>query len=141
MRLKTNKTGTTSSLWTLASNWGGTAPLASDNIIIPTGTPNQPTLDANRSYVIVTINGGTLTLSGFVLTATTSMSITGGTISGSGTFSTATFSQLTGATFTGLGTFPPGGAPYSGTAANAVAIDKHAVNGVYHIIDRVLLPQ
>ena len=45
------------------------------------------------------------------------------------------------ATFTGLGTFPPGGAPYSGAPANAVAIDKHAVNGVYHIIDKVLLPQ
>ncbi len=44
-----------------------------------------------------------------------------------------------GATFTGLGNF--GGTPYSGTPANAVAIDKHAVNGVYHIIDKVLLPQ
>ena len=44
-------------------------------------------------------------------------------------------------TFTGAGTFPPGGAPYSGPAANAVTLDKHAVNGVVHIIDRVLLPQ
>jgi uncharacterized surface protein with fasciclin (FAS1) repeats len=44
-------------------------------------------------------------------------------------------------TFTGLGTFPPGGAPYSGAAATAVAFDKHAVNGVLHIIDKVLLPQ
>jgi uncharacterized surface protein with fasciclin (FAS1) repeats len=43
--------------------------------------------------------------------------------------------------FTGLGTFPPGGQPYSGTAANAVSLDKHAVNGVVHVIDRVLLPQ
>lgn len=47
----------------------------------------------------------------------------------------------TAATFTGLGTFPPGGAPYSGAPANAVTLDKHAVNGVYHIIDKVLLPQ
>ncbi len=47
----------------------------------------------------------------------------------------------TAATFTGLGTFPSGGAPYSGPAANATVIDRHAVNGVYHIIDRVLLPQ
>ncbi|MFN8252825.1 MAG: fasciclin domain-containing protein [Ferruginibacter sp.] len=45
------------------------------------------------------------------------------------------------ATFTGYGTFPPGGAPYSGAPANAVTLDKHAVNGVYHIIDKVLLPQ
>jgi uncharacterized surface protein with fasciclin (FAS1) repeats len=43
--------------------------------------------------------------------------------------------------FTGLGTFPPGGAPYSGAAANAVKMDQHAVNGVFHIIDKVLLPQ
>lgn len=49
--------------------------------------------------------------------------------------------------FTGLGTFPPGGAPYSGGAANAIAspaahmIDNQAVNGVFYIIDKVLLPQ
>lgn len=43
--------------------------------------------------------------------------------------------------FVGLGTFPPGGAPYTGAAATAVSMDKHGVNGVYHIIDRVLLPQ
>jgi uncharacterized surface protein with fasciclin (FAS1) repeats len=43
--------------------------------------------------------------------------------------------------FTGLGTFPPGGAPFSGTAANVIGADRHAVNGVFHIIDRVLLPQ
>jgi hypothetical protein len=47
----------------------------------------------------------------------------------------------TAATFTGYGTFPSGGTPYSGAAANATVLDKHAVNGVYHIIDRVLLPQ
>jgi hypothetical protein len=44
-------------------------------------------------------------------------------------------------TATPLGTFPPGGAPYSGPAANGVKRDQNAVNGVYHIIDRVLLPQ
>jgi uncharacterized surface protein with fasciclin (FAS1) repeats len=43
--------------------------------------------------------------------------------------------------FTGLGTFPPGGAPYSGEAANAVSKDNNAVNGVYYVIDKVLLPQ
>lgn len=43
--------------------------------------------------------------------------------------------------FTGLGTFPPGGAPYTGEAATATSFDNHAVNGVYHIIDKVLLPQ
>lgn len=43
--------------------------------------------------------------------------------------------------FTGLGTFPAGGAPFSSPAAKVVKADNHAVNGVYHIIDRVLLPQ
>jgi uncharacterized surface protein with fasciclin (FAS1) repeats len=43
--------------------------------------------------------------------------------------------------FTGLGTSPAGGAPYSGAAANAISFDKHAVNGVLHIIDKVLFPQ
>ena len=43
--------------------------------------------------------------------------------------------------FTGLGTFPPGGAPYSGAAATATSLDKHCVNGVYYVIDKVLLPQ
>lgn len=44
-------------------------------------------------------------------------------------------------TFTGMGTFSPGGAPFSGPAANAVAMDKLGVNGVYFVLDKVLLPQ
>ena len=44
-------------------------------------------------------------------------------------------------TFTGLGTLPPGGAPYSGTPAVATSLDQHGVNGVYYVIDQVLLPQ
>jgi uncharacterized surface protein with fasciclin (FAS1) repeats len=47
----------------------------------------------------------------------------------------------TGIQFTGLGTFPPGGTPYSGGAANAVKFDEIGVNGVVHVIDKVLLPQ
>ena len=51
--------------------------------------------------------------------------------------------------FTGLGTFPPGGTPYSGSAANTIVVnpaanpffDNIAVNGVYYVIDKVLLPQ
>lgn len=43
--------------------------------------------------------------------------------------------------FTGFGTFPSGGAPYSGSSATAVSMDNHAVNGVYYVIDKVLLPQ
>jgi uncharacterized surface protein with fasciclin (FAS1) repeats len=43
--------------------------------------------------------------------------------------------------FAGLGTFPPGGAPFSGTPATAISLDNHAVNGAYYVIDHVLLPQ
>ena len=43
--------------------------------------------------------------------------------------------------FTGAGTFPPGGQPYSGAAATATSLDNHCVNGVYYVIDKVLLPQ
>jgi uncharacterized surface protein with fasciclin (FAS1) repeats len=42
--------------------------------------------------------------------------------------------------FAGVGTVPSGGAPFS-APANAVALDKQGVNGVYYIIDKVLLPQ
>ena len=41
----------------------------------------------------------------------------------------------------GMGTMPPGGAPFSGPAATSTAFDRNAVNGVVHVIDRVLLPQ
>ncbi len=47
----------------------------------------------------------------------------------------------TGLQITGLGTLPPGGAPYSGGAAIASPFDKIAVNGILHVIDKVLLPQ
>jgi uncharacterized surface protein with fasciclin (FAS1) repeats len=44
--------------------------------------------------------------------------------------------------FTGLGPLVTSSTvPFSSTPANVVTADKHAVNGVYHIIDRVLLPQ
>ena len=60
-----------------------------------------------------------------------------------GLMAQATFTGpfVTSLKFTGLGTFPPGGAPFSGTAANTVSIDNVAVNGVYDVIDQVLLPQ
>ncbi len=53
------------------------------------------------------------------------------------TFTGPTVSSLT---FSSYGTFPPGGIPFSYTAT-AVGIDRHAVNGVFHVIDKVLLPQ
>ena len=60
-----------------------------------------------------------------------------------GIMAKATFTGpfVTNLQFRGLGTFPPGGAPYSGAAATATSLDKHCVNGVYYVIDKVLLPQ
>ena len=51
---------------------------------------------------------------------------------------------VTGVQFTGLGSFPPDPDPthiYAGAPANAVSKDNHAVNGIYYVIDKVLLPQ
>jgi hypothetical protein len=59
-----------------------------------------------------------------------------------GIMAQATYSgaAVTSLKFSSYGTFPPAGTPFSYTAT-AVTMDKHAVNGVYHIIDKVLLPQ
>ncbi|MFC0775765.1 fasciclin domain-containing protein [Terrimonas alba] len=54
--------------------------------------------------------------------------------------STFTGPLVSGLTFSSYGSFPPGGAPFSYTA-NVVGKDRNAVNGVFHIIDKVLLPQ
>ena len=54
--------------------------------------------------------------------------------------STFTGPLVSGLTFSSYGSFPPGGAPFSYTA-NVVGQDRNAVNGVFHIIDKVLLPQ
>jgi uncharacterized surface protein with fasciclin (FAS1) repeats len=65
-----------------------------------------------------------------------------------GVMAQATFTTLgpnisivTNLKFTGAGTFPPGGAPYGGAAATATSMDNHCINGVYYVIDKVLLPQ
>ena len=60
-----------------------------------------------------------------------------------GIMAQATFTgpSVTALKFTGMGTFPPGGAPFSGGAANATSWDKISLNGVLHVIDKVLLPQ
>ncbi len=54
----------------------------------------------------------------------------------------ATFSPpfASGLTFSGAATFPPGGPAFSQPAV-AIKRDQNGVNGVYHIIDRVMLPQ
>jgi uncharacterized surface protein with fasciclin (FAS1) repeats len=84
---------------------------------------NIPPLSATPFFIKTLVNGAFATHPGVMAQAT---------------FTGPVVSSLK---FIGLGTFPPGGAPYTGAAATAVTLDKHAVNGVYHIIDKVLLPQ
>lgn len=59
-----------------------------------------------------------------------------------GVMGTATFTGpvVSNLTFASYGSFPPGGAPFSYTAT-AISRDQPAVNGIFHIIDKVLLPQ
>ena len=68
--------------------------------------------------------------------------VNGGIAAHPGVMAQATYvgPAVTSLKFSSYGTFPPGGAPFSYTAT-ALTLDKHAVNGVYHIIDKVLLPQ
>ena len=60
-----------------------------------------------------------------------------------GIMAQATFTGpfVTSLKFTGMGTFPPGGAPFTGAAATVVSQDNLGVNGIFHVIDKVLLPQ
>lgn len=59
-----------------------------------------------------------------------------------GVMGTATFTGpvVSNLTFASYGSFPPGGTPFSYTAT-AISRDQPAVNGIFHIIDKVLLPQ
>ena len=68
--------------------------------------------------------------------------VNGGIAAHPGVLAQATYvgPAVTSLKFSSYGSFPPGGAPFSYTAT-ALTLDKHAVNGVYHIIDKVLLPQ
>ena len=76
-------TGTSSIDWTDAANWScGSAPSASDNVIIPNGTNFSPLIGSSTSIVGVTINANaTLTLN-----ANSTLTITGNLIS-NGNFS------------------------------------------------------
>jgi hypothetical protein len=57
------------------------------------------------------------------------------------TIATYTGPVATTVNFSGLGTFPPGGAPFSDAPASVIDKDNHGANGVFHTIDKVLLPQ
>ena len=66
-------TGNTSSSWTVSGNWsggGGGIPGSGDNITINSNAPNNLVLDQNRTVANFFINGDTLDLGTYTLTAT-----------------------------------------------------------------------
>ncbi|MFH7015977.1 T9SS sorting signal type C domain-containing protein [Flavobacterium sp. FlaQc-47] len=87
-------TGATSTDWNTASNWcGNVVPTNSTNVIIPTGTPNMPTIAAGITAVVnnLTINASaSLTL---VNSATSLLNISGNFAS-SGTFNAGAASTI-----------------------------------------------
>lgn len=53
-------TGTTSNLWSVAANWGGTAPVAGDDLVFPAGAANLATSNdfaAGTSFNSLTFSG------------------------------------------------------------------------------------
>lgn len=60
-------TGTTSGAWSVASNWGGTAPVTGDDLVFPSGASNlSNTNDLTENTIInsITFTGSGYTLSG-----------------------------------------------------------------------------
>lgn len=80
---ETQWTGAVSSNWNITGNWSSGIPDASTNVLIPSGTPNNPLIDATSGdgavQSITVASGAILTVSGATL------QITGG-ISNNGTF-------------------------------------------------------
>src|SRR5579872_1715590 len=64
-------TGTTSGSWSVASNWGGTAPLPGDDLVFPAAGANQSTtndLPSGLPFNSITLSGGSYTLGGNSIT-------------------------------------------------------------------------
>ena len=75
-------TGATSTFYDVDGNWsGGSAPSSSDNITIPNGLTNYPSVRTSISITDVTVNSGaTLSISGsgtLTVTGTSSLTLTG----------------------------------------------------------------
>jgi len=80
-------TGTTSTDWSVATNWQyGLTPVSTNSVSIPATVTRQPVLAANTTVAGITLNG-TLSLNGKVLTLN-------GAVSGTGSFIGSTTSSL-----------------------------------------------
>ncbi|MDX8414284.1 MAG: family 16 glycosylhydrolase, partial [Mariprofundales bacterium] len=78
-------TGATSTAWGVASNWDvGTVPATASNVVVPSGTINQPVLATAVSVADLTISvGGTLNIGVNALTVSGNL-IVQGTLAGTG---------------------------------------------------------
>ncbi|MFD1873359.1 DUF4394 domain-containing protein [Hymenobacter bucti] len=79
--------GSTSSAWNLAANWTpNRVPTATDNVIIPGGRPNQPTVSGTQQANALTLaSGATLTTAdGSALALSGNLVNYGGTLAGAG---------------------------------------------------------
>lgn len=138
-------TGTASGQWTVAANWGGTAPVAGDSLVFPAGASNltntndypagtafaQIAID-HASYVlngnliaispagIITAFGGTINLALQLTANLTSFGVTGGTLRLNGGIDLAGFSLEL---FSNGGSGVVGG-PITGTGPASGAIVK-----------------
>ena len=116
--------GSQSTFFDVSTNWvGGAVPSASDNITIPSGTPNYPEVRTSVSITDVTVNSGaTLTILGSgTLTVTGTYNSIGSTIfNGAGTL------DLSGPV-TSLGTFTEstGTVKYSDGSAQNIDADDY----------------
>lgn len=94
---QTNWNGNTSNAWANPANWSAGVPDAADEVIIPSGRPNQPTISAAGAVAqsIIVVDGAILTISSAgVLTINGSTSGEGisnqGTVINSGTINIGT---------------------------------------------------
>lgn len=91
--------GNTSNEWNVAANWNPNGvPGAGDNITINNGTgANWPRISGNLNVSQISMSSGTLDLNGYTLTASTSVSFSGCTVS-NGNISAVSFSGISSTT-------------------------------------------
>ena len=89
-------TGATSN-WNLASNWNPqVVPTTADDVVIPSGTPNNPTITTSCSAKSLTVNtGATLSLGAFNCQVLGNV-VADGAITGTGALQLSTTSQIRG---------------------------------------------
>jgi hypothetical protein len=132
-------TGVTSTDWNVGSNWcSGTVPVSTTDVIIPSGTPHQPTIGPSTAFAAVcnniTINSGaTLTMSN-----TSSLTVSAlATFQNNGTFSPASGTTVS---FAGAGTVSGANATtFSNLTINTGTVTIPTTSGLIPTVSGTLL--